>query len=136
VGEERLIPRVGVASALSMVLAISGALMVLIWGTFVTREWHNELWGIRTGAGVVLVALAAAGLWSRKWEWMLAGGIAGLVGLALWMFRLLSTGHTLHDLLSPEKDGIRNGLTWAGVLLVLIAGLIGSGARTTRRELG
>jgi hypothetical protein len=133
-GEERLIPRDGVAPALSVVLAISGALMVLIWGAFVSREWHYELWGIRTGAGVILVVLAAAGLWSKKWGWVLAAGIAGLVGLALWMFRLLGTGHTVHDLLAPEKDGIRNGLTWAGALLVLVAGWIGAGARTTRRE--
>lgn len=132
-GKEPSIPSARVAPGLPVALATMGTLVVLIWGTLVTREWHNELWGIRSGAGIVLVVLATSGLWLRKWTWVLAGGISGLVGLALWMLQLLRGGHSLDELFSPEKDGIQNGLAWAGAALVLIAGWMGTITRTDRR---
>ena len=121
--EERSIRPSGIPTATPRVLAISGMLMVLTWGVFVPPTWHSELLGIRFPAALIVVVLAAAGLWSRKWTWLVAAGAIGLVGLGLWMLQLLATGHVLDDLLSPETDGITNGLTFVGAILVLVAGL-------------
>jgi hypothetical protein len=50
---------------------------------------------------------------------VLAAGIGGLVGLALWMLRLLRN-HTVAELSSPETtdDGVPNLVMFAGVLLI------------------
>jgi hypothetical protein len=58
---------------------------------------------------------------------VLAAGIGGLVGLALWMLQLLRN-HTVAELLSPETtdDGVPNLVMFAGVLLILVAGVIGT----------
>jgi hypothetical protein len=100
-------------------LAGAGILLALIWGIFVPRDWHPELWGLRVAAVAFAVLLASFGLWSRRWTWVLAAGIGGLVGLALWMLQLLRN-HTVAELLSPETtdDGVPNLVMFAGVLLI------------------
>lgn len=121
------------AWTLPAVLALSGTVLVAVWGVLVPRDWHSEQSGLRIGAALVLVAGAVAGLWSRDWRWVLAAGGAGLVGLALWSVQLLSTGHSVDDLLSPETDGIPNMITFAGALLVLVGGVMGTRAHAMRR---
>lgn len=118
--------------ALPTVLAVSGTLLVFVWGVLMPRDWHSEQSGIRIASAVVLVAGSVAGLWSRHWTWVLAAGAAGLVGLTLWLLQLLGTGHTVDDLLSPATDGIPNMITFAGALLVLVGGWMGTRAHTIR----
>jgi hypothetical protein len=125
-------PRDGAGTLLTW-LAVAGTALVLVWGILVSRGWHSELSAIRVGVGVLLAMLAVGGLWKRQWKWVLAAGLSGVIGLALWMLQLLSTGHTVPDLLSPATDGIPNIITWIGALLVLIAGAMGTRARTTRQ---
>jgi hypothetical protein len=124
-------PRAGLASApLPLTLAILGLAMVLIWGVLVPRSWHNEFWGIRVLAGVLLVAGASAGVWSRRWIWVLVAGAAGLAGLSLWMLQLISThSDEIGELASPAADGIPNGASFVGAVLVLVAGSIGTKGR-------
>jgi hypothetical protein len=128
----------------AVVLALLGTGLVLIWGVLDPRDWHNEFWQVRVLAGVLLVVGVAAGLWSRRWTWVLAAGAAGLVGLVLWMLQLLSThGDEVAELVtaSGEGDGFANLATFAGAVLVLVAGAIGvrdersgSGARSPARR--
>jgi hypothetical protein len=120
--------RTGAYAALPTVLAVSGTLLVFVWGVLAPRDWHSEQSGIRVGAAVLLVAGSVAGLWLRHWRWVLAAGATGLVGLTLWLLQLLGGGHTVDDLLSPETDGIPNMVTFAGALLVLAGGLMGTRA--------
>lgn len=116
---------------LPTVLALSGLLVTLVWGVVVPRPWHNELWWIRAGGAGLLVVLAAAGLWSRQWRGVLAGGIAGLAGLALWMLALLSTHwpDEAGEIFSLGQDGLWNGITLVGALLVTVAGATGMAAQ-------
>jgi TIR domain len=113
-------------------LAIAGILLALIWGVFVPRNWHPELLGLRIGAVAFAVILAGFGLWSRRWMWVLAAGIGGLVGLGIWMLQMLR-GHTMAELFSPETtdDGVPNLIMFVGVLLILVAGMIGTRTRST-----
>jgi LPXTG-motif cell wall-anchored protein len=115
------------------VLAVSGTALAFVWGVLVPRDWHPEQSGIRVASALVLVVGAVAGLWFRRWTWVLAAGAAGLVGLTLWWLQLLGTGHTVDDLLSPQTDGIPNMITFAGALLVLLGGLMGTRKRTMSR---
>jgi hypothetical protein len=117
----------------STALAVTGMALVSIWGVLVQREWHNEYWAYRVGAGLLILALAGIGLWSKQWKWVLGAGVAGLLGLALWMLQLLSThSDEVNDLFSLDADGIPNFVTFAGALLVLLAGLIGMRTRPTK----
>jgi hypothetical protein len=131
-GAEPSLASPGAYGALPTVLAVSGTALVFVWGVLVPRDWHSEQSGIRITAAVLLVVGAVVGLWVRQWTWVLAAGATGLVGLTLWWLQLVGTGHTASDLLSPETDGIPNMITFAGALLVLIGGLLGTKARTTR----
>jgi hypothetical protein len=118
------------------VLAVAGAAVVLVWGAFVQRNWHGELAGLRVGAAVLLVLLTVAGLWSQQWVLVLAAGVAGLFGLTAWMLQMFSDGHSASDLFSAETDGIPNWLTFAGALVVLVGGLLGTRAGTAVPWLG
>jgi hypothetical protein len=120
----------GAFGAVPTVLAASGTLLVFVWGVLMPRDWHSEQSGIRIASAVVLVVGSVAGLWSRHWTWVLAAGAAGLVGLTRWLLQLLGTGHTVDDLLSPATDGIPNLVTFAGALLVLVGGWMGTRAHT------
>jgi len=106
------------------VLAIAG-LLVFAWGTLMVRVYHNELWGLRAAGGLIALALAIAGLWWRRWRWVLLAGIIGAVGFSLWLVQLLSAGHSGDDLFSRGTDGIPNVVTMVGALLVLVSGVVG-----------
>jgi hypothetical protein len=129
--EEKLSTREpsGTSPRLPLVLAVIGLLLLLVWGALLRRDWHNELWGIRTGVGAAACVVAAIGLWTRRWPWVLMAGIIGLVGLLLWLIQLQAQGHTAQDLFSPSTDGIPNLASLLGALLVLASGLIGMRAR-------
>lgn len=110
------------------VLAIVGLLLLLVWGTLLAREWHNELSGIRTGAAALTLVVASIGLWFRRWLWVLVAGILGLVGLSLWLIQLQAQEHTFRDLFSLSTDGIPNLVSLLGALLVLVSGVVGTRA--------
>jgi len=134
--------RAGLATLPTM-LAGAGLLMTLVWG-LMPRAWHNELAGTRIGAVILLAALQALelpallgvgiGLWSKQWRWTFAAGIAGLLILGIWLLQLVSThADEVGDLISPARDGVPNALTFAGVLLVLVAGSLGMRHTSTRQ---
>jgi TIR domain len=102
-----------------------GLLAVLVWDVLLGRPWHPEEGGIRIGAGVFLIALAGLGLWTRKWPVVVGAGVLGLAGFGLWVLQLISAGHSLEDLMSPREDGIRNTLVGLGMILVVVAGVVG-----------
>ncbi len=106
-------------------LAVVGVLLVLTWGVLVQPSWHNELWGIRAAAALLLVVGAVAGLWSRQWGLVLTAGLLGLIGVALWVVQLYATGHSSGEVFSPSTDGVTNLLTFTGAALVLAASLLG-----------
>jgi TIR domain len=135
VGGESSVSRAGASLTTQTVLAIVGAAVVLIWGVFWNPGWHDELWGIRAGASLVLVVLTVVGLLSRQWRWVLLAGIGGLVGLGIWLLQLAWTHpDEMYEIFGgPPYDGIPNFITLAGALLVLVAGWLGTKASATRR---
>jgi hypothetical protein len=133
-GTESSVTSAGAFLMSPAVLAVTGMALVLIWGVLVQRAWHNENWTFRVGTGLLILALASIGLWSKQWKWVLGAGVAGLLGLALWMVQLLGThSDEVSELFSLSADGIPNFVTFAGALLVLFAGLIGMRAHSTKR---
>ena len=112
-------------AAVPTALAGLGTAVVLVWGAVVPRDWHDELWGIRVAAAAALVVVAVTGVLRQRWHLVLAGGLAGLLGLVLWILQLLATGHSGADLLSAGTDGVPNGLALAGAATVAVAGLLG-----------
>jgi hypothetical protein len=104
-----------------MILAVSGAGLVLVFGLLVTPTWHNELLWFRILVTVAVVALTAFALSTKKWNLVqIAGGI-GVAGFVIWVLMLLS-GHDLSELTSLETDGVTNGLFVVGSALVLFGG--------------
>ena len=126
------VSRAGESVTAQTVLAVLGAVVVLVWGVVLRPGWHNELWVIRAAASLALVVLTAIGLWSRQWKWVLFGGITGLAGLALWLIYLVSTHpDEIDEIFGPSYDGIPNFVTLTGAVAVLIAGRMGTRATTT-----
>jgi TIR domain len=120
-------PGVNVSTA----LAVAGVLLALVWGVFAARSWHGELAGLRIAAAAFAVVVGAAGVWQKRWPWVLAGGLGGLVGLVLWTVQLISTGHSFNDLFSFEKDGTQNLITFVGAAAVAAGGALGVRARSS-----
>ena len=109
------------------VLVLVGAAMVLLWGVLIERGWHNEFGGIRVVGGVLLLVGVAAGLWQRRWTWVLAAGGAGMTGFVLWMLQLLGThDQEAGELVGFAYDGLGNTLAFLGCALVLVGGAIGA----------
>jgi hypothetical protein len=106
-------------------VAVAGIAIVLIWGALVTRTWHSEDSGIRIIAALVLVGVSTWGISSKKWNLVLAGGVAGLVGVILWVLQLFANEHTTSDLFSPGTDGVPNLLMLAGCVMVVGAAFAG-----------
>ena len=111
-------------------LAVIGAAIVLVSGVIDPHDWHSEKANVRIFWSLVIVSAVVVGLWLKKWSWILIGGAAGLVGLALW-FVLMLDGHTVSRLLDTGKDGTVNMLMFAGVAMVVVAGAIGVTRRRT-----
>jgi len=112
----------------ALALTLGGSLLVLVWGVLIRPAWHDELWGVRLGAAMLLVGVAAVGLWWRRWKLVLGAGLTGLIGLVLWMLVLLFTEHTTSELLSPATDGTTNMLMLIGAVAVVAGAVVGERA--------
>ena len=112
-------------SSTPMILAVTGALLVLFFGLFVIPTWHNEQLWFRIITAFAVAVLTALGLRQKKWSWVTAAGLVGLVGFALWVLMLLP-GHELAELTSFETDGVTNLMFLIGSAIVLISGWLGS----------
>jgi TIR domain len=104
------------------VLAVAGTVVVVVWGVFAERGWHNERSGVRIVMCLLLVALTVAGLVTSRPPLVLAGGAAGSIGYLLWVVQLVVDGHSVSELFSFAEDGLANTLTLAGALTVLGSG--------------
>jgi TIR domain len=127
------VSRAGVSLTAPTALAVVGIVVVLIWGVILQPGWHDEVWGLRAAASAFLVVLAAVGIWSKQWRWVVLAGIGGLVGVGVWLLQLVSTHpDELYEIFGgPPYDGISNWGTLAGALMVLIAGWMGMRASPT-----
>jgi len=112
-------------SSTPMVLAITGAMLVFLFGLFVTPTWHDEQVWLRIIVALAVVGITAAGLTSKKWSWVLIAGIVGLAGFAVWVLMLIA-GHELSELMSFETDGVTNLFFLVGSALVLAGGWLGA----------
>ena len=115
-----------------MALAVIGAAIVLFAGVLDPHDWHDENTVTRVFWSLVVVVAVAAGLLTKKWSWILIGGIAGLGGFCLWLVQMVDDGgHTLSELFSTQEDGTVNLLMFAGAAMVVVAGAIGVTRRRT-----
>lgn len=112
-------------SSTPMVLAVTGALLVLLFGLFVTPTWHDEQIWFRVIVALAVAGVTAAGLTSKKWNWVMIAGSVGLAGFVIWVLMLIS-GHELSELTSFETDGVTNLFFLVGSALVLTGGWLGS----------
>jgi TIR domain len=108
-----------------MVLAVTGGLLVFLFGLFVTPTWHDEQVWIRIIVALAVVGITAAGLTSKKWSWVLIAGSVGLAGFVVWVLMLIA-GHELSELMSFETDGVTNLFFLVGSALVLAGGWLGA----------
>ena len=111
-----------------MVLAVTGAVLVLLFGLFVTPTWHDEQIWFRIVVALAVIALTALGLSKRRWSWVMIAGSVGLGGFVIWVLMLIG-GHELSELMSFETDGVTNLFFLAGSALVFTGGWLG--ARST-----
>ena len=115
-----------------MALAVIGAAIVLFAGVLDPHDWHDENAVTRVFWSLVVVVAVAAGLLTKKWSWILIGGIAGLGGFCLWLVQMVDDGgHTLSELFSTQEDGTVNMLMFAGAAMVVVAGAVGVTRRRT-----
>ena len=116
-------------------LVVAGALLVAVWGVLVQRPWHNELWWIRAGAGVLLIAFVIIGLRARRWRDVLVAGVAGLLGFTVWLGALVSThARELPELFGFAHDGLWNALTIGGAVLVAVGGWVGTRVPDAKKD--
>ena len=115
--------------SMPMVLAVTGALVVLLFGLFVGPTSHKELLWFRIIVALAVVSVTAAGLTTKRWRWVMGAGSIGLVGFVIWLAILLGDEHSTSDLMSFETDGVTNLFFLAGSALVLTGGWLG--ARST-----
>ena len=119
-------------SSTPMVLAVTGALVVLLFGLFVGPTWHKEQLWFRLIVALAVVSVTAAGLTTKRWRWVMGAGSIGLVGFVLWLVILLSdelnlsVEHSLSELMSFETDGVTNLFFLAGSALVFTGGWLGA----------
>jgi hypothetical protein len=113
------------------VLAVSGALLVLLFGLFVLPTWHDEQLWFRIIISLAVVALTALGLRNKRWSWVMIAGSVGLAGFVIWVLMLIS-GHELSELTSFDTDGVTNLFFVAGSALVLTGGQLGARSASGR----
>jgi len=117
--------------SMPMVLAVTGALVVLLFGLIVGPTGHKEQLWFRLIVALAVVSVTAAGLTTKRWRWVMGAGSIGLVGFVLWLVILLSgvpslsDEHSLSDLMSFETDGVTNLFFLAGSALVFTGGWLG-----------
>ena len=114
-----------VPASTPVVLAVTGALLVLLFGLFVTPTWHDEQIWFRVIVALAVAGVTAAGLTSKKWKWIMIAGSVGLAGFVIWVLMLIS-GHELSELMSFETDGVTNLFFLVGSALILTGGWLGS----------
>ncbi|HJQ91623.1 MAG TPA: toll/interleukin-1 receptor domain-containing protein [Acidimicrobiia bacterium] len=114
-----------VPASTPMFLAVTGALLVLLFGLFVTPTWHDEQIWFRIVVALAVAGVTAAGLTSKKWKWVMIAGSVGLAGFVIWVLMLIS-GHELSELMSFETDGVTNLFFLVGSALILMGGWLGS----------
>ena len=85
-----------VPGSMPMVLAVTGALVVLLFGLFVTPTSHDEQLWFRIIVALAVAGVTAAGLTSKRWSWVMIAGSVGLVGFVIWVLMLIS-GHELRN---------------------------------------
>jgi hypothetical protein len=112
-----------------VILAVSGALLVLLFGLLVGPTWHNEQIWFRIVVALAVIILTAIGLGTGRWRLVMMAGVTGLAGFVIWMLMLIGGGHELFELMSLQTDGVTNALFLVGSGLVLTGG--GLGARST-----
>jgi TIR domain len=125
VDQERSVPSEALPGSTPMVLAITGAVLVLLFGLFVTPTWHDEQIWFRIVVALAVVGITAAGLSTKKWSWVMIAGSVGLGGFVIWVLLLIG-GHELSELTSFETDGVTNLLFVVGSALVLTGGWMGA----------
>jgi hypothetical protein len=116
-----------------VVLAISGALLVLLFGLLVLPTWHDEQIWFRILVALAVVTLTTIGLIRSQWRFVMMAGAAGLAGLVIWVVMLIG-GHELSELTSLQTDGATNGLFLIGSGLVLTGGWLGTKSTAGRAQ--
>ena len=111
-------------SSTPMILAVTGALLVLLFGLFVGPTWHDEQVWLRIVVALAVVGITAAGLSTKKWSWVMIAGSVGLGGFVIWVLMLIG-GHELAELTSFGTDGVTNLFFLVGSALVLAGGWLG-----------
>jgi hypothetical protein len=125
VDQERSVPSEARHGSTPMVLAVTGALLVFLFGLFVTPTWHDEQIWLRIVVALAVIAITALGLINRKWSWVMIAGSVGLGGFVIWVLMLIG-GHELSELMSFETDGVTNLFFLVGSALVFTGGWLGA----------
>ncbi|HEX2404223.1 MAG TPA: toll/interleukin-1 receptor domain-containing protein [Acidimicrobiia bacterium] len=122
-------------SSTPMVLAVTGALLVLLFGLFVGPTSHKEQLWFRMIVALAVVSVTAAGLTTKRWRWVMGAGSIGLVGFVLWLVILFSgvpslevAEHSLSEVMSFATDGVTNLFFLVGSALIFVGGLLGARA--------
>jgi len=118
-------------SSTPMILSVTGALLVLLFGLFVSPTWHDEQVWLRVIVALAVVGITAAGLSTKKWSWVMIAGSVGLGGFVIWVLMLIG-GHELSELMSFGTDGVTNLFFVAGSALVLTGGQLGARSASGR----
>jgi len=118
-------------SSTPMILSVTGALLVLLFGLFVSPTSHDEQVWLRVIVALAVVGITAAGLSTKKWSWVMIAGSVGLGGFVIWVLMLIG-GHELSELMSFGTDGVTNLFFVAGSALVLTGGQLGARSASGR----
>jgi hypothetical protein len=119
----RGLPRLLGNTPLSWRLAVPvlGAVLILLYGILLPRDWHNEFWSTRAVSSLVLLGVTAVAVRNGQRTGIALGGVIGLGGLLLWMLRLVSTHDgEVGELFAFSQDGVPNILTFIGALMVTV----------------
>lgn len=108
-----------------MALAVSGAVLVFLFGLFVGPTNHDEQLWLRLTVALAVLVVSAVGLRMKRWGLVMGAGAAGLVGFGLWILLLLGQ-HDVPELMSLETDGVTDGVVLVGSAIVLIGGWLGT----------
>ena len=125
IDEETSVTWAAKPSSMPMILAVTGALLVLLFGIFVGPTWHDEQVWLRIVVALAVVGITAAGLSTKKWSWVMIAGGVGLGGFVIWVLMLIGV-HELSELMSFGTDGVTNLFFLVGSALVFTGGWLGA----------